>query len=99
MSYRLTFPGQREAEPYTGLEDEEDVYAAIKEEAEKIVNDLGSLILNDGSEEEREKVTVQLAVEIKENLWTQRVDLEGVTSYKVKVGRYSVVFGLEEENN
>lgn len=41
MSYKLSF-NSKDAEPYTGLEDEEDVYAAIKEEASKVVSDGGS---------------------------------------------------------
>jgi hypothetical protein len=43
MTYKLSF-NSREAEPYTGLEDEEDVYAAIKEEASKVVSDGGAFM-------------------------------------------------------
>jgi hypothetical protein len=39
MPFKLWFPNNKDAEPYTGLVDEEDVYEAVKEEVEKAISD------------------------------------------------------------
>lgn len=42
MSYTIFFPGSKDAEPYKGLEDEEEVYAVVKKEVRQSVVDMGS---------------------------------------------------------
>ena len=39
MPFTLSFPNLKEAEPYTGLVDEEEVYEAVREEVTKAISD------------------------------------------------------------
>lgn len=50
MTFTLFFPNNKDAEPYRFLEDEEEVYAAIKEEVEKCGEDMAEPIWDDGTE-------------------------------------------------
>lgn len=58
-----------EAEPYTGLRDHDEVREAVKQEAGNTVEELGSDILETGSESEHELVTEQLADAAMLDLW------------------------------
>ena len=51
----------REAEPYTGLWTYDDVREAVEEEVRTTVDQLGSDILNEGTEAERDLVVEHLA--------------------------------------
>jgi hypothetical protein len=60
----------REAEPYTGLQDEEEVREAVRQEVATTVNELGSDILEEGTDEERERVAEDLTDRAMDYLWT-----------------------------
>lgn len=68
MSYtlRVHFP---EAEPYTDLLTEGDVEEAVSQEVWSTINDLGSDILDTGSEEEREEKSLELTKAAMADLW------------------------------
>ena len=59
----------REAEPYTGLYDYDDIRNAVEQEVETTINDLGSDYLNDGTEHERELAAELLTDEAMTHLW------------------------------
>jgi len=80
MPFRLNVH-VREAEPYTGLHDYDDVRAAVEEEAINVVNDLGSDILDEGTEEERELKVEHLADEAMLSLWRQSDAERGCREY------------------
>jgi hypothetical protein len=59
----------REAEPYEDLLDEEEVRAAVEQECRTTVDDLGSDVLDSGSEQEREEAARSMADAAMADLW------------------------------
>lgn len=68
MSYVLRVV-VREAEPYIGLQDEVEVREAVHQEVVNTINDLGSEILDEGTDEEREELSEQLTEKAMADLW------------------------------
>lgn len=94
MTYTLHVHA-REAEPYTGLCDYEAVREAVEEEARNTINDLGSAILNEGTEEERDLVVELMADQAMESLWRPN---GAPTEYRLPGdanGRHGVRLSLE----
>jgi hypothetical protein len=68
MTYTLRVHAP-EAEPYTGLRDYDEIREVVEQECGNTVNELGSDILETGSEAERELVTEHLADDAMLDLW------------------------------
>jgi hypothetical protein len=68
MTYTLRVHAP-EAEPYTGPHDYDEIREAVEQEAGNTVNELGSDILETGSDAERELVVEQLADDAMLSLW------------------------------
>lgn len=102
MSYTLRVH-VREAEPYTGLDDYDEVRAAVEEEARNTVNELGSDILETGSEEERDSVTENLTNTAMKQLWRKSKPGEDRVEHRLPGGlsqrTRGVLLSLTEEDD
>jgi hypothetical protein len=88
----------REAEPYTGLADYEEIHEALLQEATNTVNDLGSDILETGSDEEREAKAKEIADDAIEELWRSPRPGKDRTEYRLPGGpRRGILLSLTQE--
>lgn len=83
-----------EAEPYAGLSDYDEVREAVEQECANTVNELGSDILDEGTEAEREMVVEHLADAAMMNLWRQPRHGEANTKHRLPGPRNSLYGGV-----